>query len=203
MSSSSAVYTVICVVEGRTFNQNRTVDANGSVIQDPTLAVAKTGTLATRTNAHDGTLTMAGGHGITDGQRLDLYWSGGQRYGLLVGTVSGNSVPFTSGADHGDDLPSTTTAITAMVPTEATFAVSAAVLQGLFCSCLSIGYAVFADADDAALKVIPIDPDVAYTWDIDNGAESPFILGDCVTVFLSHSNSTTARQVTAIALVTP
>lgn len=82
---------------------------------DIDLAPAKSGSLTTRTNNSDGTLTMSTGHGITTGARLDLYWATGSRRGITVGTVSGNSVPISSGT--GDNLPTAATAITAMVPT--------------------------------------------------------------------------------------
>lgn len=86
---------------------------SGQIGQQTTLAVAKTGTLSTRTNDTDGTLTMAASHGITTAAVIDLYWSGGRRYNVVVGTVSVNSVPISGGA--GDNLPIATTAITAQV----------------------------------------------------------------------------------------
>lgn len=96
---------------------SRTVDSTGASFE-VALAAGKTGTLTTRTNDTTGTLTMSSGHGITTGQIIDLYWSGGARYGILVGTVSVNSVPI--GADlagTGDVLPADETAIVACVRT--------------------------------------------------------------------------------------
>ena len=80
------------------------------------IAAAKTGTLSTRTNDTSGTLTMTTGHGFTTGQKdISIFWSGGSRRNVLVGTVATNSVPFSGGT--GDNLPLATTAITAMAPT--------------------------------------------------------------------------------------
>ena len=62
-----------------------------------TVQPAKTGTLSTRTSTTVGTLTMAGGHGITTGVLIDLFWSGGSRARVTVGSVSGNSVPISGG----------------------------------------------------------------------------------------------------------
>lgn len=81
-----------------------------------TIPAGKTGTLSTRTDNETGTLTMAEGHGITTGQVIDLYWDGGLRRAVLVGTVATNSVPI--GADNGgkgDNLPAQGTAIVACV----------------------------------------------------------------------------------------
>lgn len=96
------------------------------------LGPAKTGALTTRTDANTGTLTMDTGHGITTGDRLDVYWSiDGVNYcqrGITAGTVSGNSVPIDSGV--GDDLPVVDTEITAMVPAMWTGSVAEANIEG-------------------------------------------------------------------------
>jgi hypothetical protein len=86
---------------------------SASISLAETLPAAKTGTLSTRTNDTTGTLTMVAGHGLTTGAIIDLYWAGGNRYGVVVGTVATNSVPISGG--DGDNLPIATTAITAVV----------------------------------------------------------------------------------------
>lgn len=189
---------------GKLFTQQRTVTADGNVTKDPTLAVAKIGALTTRTSDSVGTLTMNASHGITTAARLDLYWSGGARYGIVVGTVSVNSVPITGGA--GDVLPADETAITAMVPQLEAFPVNTADLQGLFVSCTSPAWAVFVDDVDALVKAIYVESATdAYLWDIEQvtsiEAVNPFSLGDVASVYLSHGSSAAARQVSAVALV--
>lgn len=79
------------------------------------LPAAKTGSLSTRTDNTSGTLTMDAGHGFTTAATIDLYWIGGSRLGVLLGTVSVNSCPFSGGT--GDNLPTQGTAITASIPT--------------------------------------------------------------------------------------
>lgn len=87
---------------------NRT--APGQIGQYDVANAAKAGTLSTRTNDTDGTLTLGAGHGITDADVVDLYWEGGRRYNVVVGTVAGNDVPISGGA--GDNLPTEDDAIT-------------------------------------------------------------------------------------------
>src|SRR5688572_5549257 len=111
-------------VLGDTFQYAGTTSADNHVGFNVTMAVAKIGSLSTRTDANTGVLTMNSGHGITTGQRLDLYWSGGQRRGMVVGTVSVDSVPIDLGA--GTDLPAQGTAITAQVPQEESIVVTGA-----------------------------------------------------------------------------
>lgn len=73
------------------------------------------GTLSTRTDDDEGTLTLGAGHTVTTGATIDIYWATGMRYGVTVGTVSGTSVPFSGGA--GDNLPIATTAVFACIQT--------------------------------------------------------------------------------------
>ena len=74
-----------------------------------TAVVRKTGTLTTRTNDTNGTLTLATGHGVVSFETIDIRWIGGTQSSVIAGTVAGLSIPFDLGA--GDDLPITTTVI--------------------------------------------------------------------------------------------
>src|SRR5678815_5092823 len=113
---ASAIIKNNLTVDGTTYSRNTTVTADGVVRMDKTganvLAAAKVGQLTTRTDNDTGTLTMVAGHGITTGARLDIFWEEagvkGARYGVTVGTVATNSVPFDLGA--GDNLPTNLTA---------------------------------------------------------------------------------------------
>lgn len=90
----------------------------GGIGHDPSLPAAKAGALSTRTSDTAGTLTLGAGHGITDGQVVNIFWTdvNGEShcaYGATVGTVAGNDVPFTGAA--GDVLPAEGCAITVSV----------------------------------------------------------------------------------------
>lgn len=85
--------------------------ASGGITQELTLPAAKSGTLSARTNDSEGTLTLEAGHGIETGDVIDVYWDGGMRRNVDVGTVAGNDVPISGGA--GDVLPAQDTALTA------------------------------------------------------------------------------------------
>ena len=89
------------------------------------LPAAAAGTLSTRTNNTDGTLTLGAGHGVSTGDRIDIFWTDAAglaqaAYGLTVGTVAGTSVPFTganflSASGDATVLPAQDFAITADV----------------------------------------------------------------------------------------
>lgn len=183
-------------VEGRTYTRATTVAADGAVLKEKTaLAAAKVGALTTRTDANTGTLTMAASHGITTGQRLDLYWniSGtkGHRRGMTVGTVSVNEVPIDGGA--GDDLPADESAITACVPSEEEFLVTGNNVQFIAAKSSRRGIIVFADASSVELAAVTTDLEGStgggYQWYTGNGVTNP-LSGDTVTkVFFSNGDS--------------
>lgn len=176
-------------------------DAVG-VVATPTIPAAKSGALTTRSSDTAGTLTMEADHGITTAARLDLYWSGGRRLGITVGTVSGTSVPISSGA--GDVLPADETAVTAMVPVSEPFAIlDTDDVVGLFLSANTNASAVLIDSLSATLATISCTGSQgSYIWQSGNGVTNPLDGGtdNTATVYLSH-DSTSAQVVNMVAVV--
>lgn len=160
------------------------------------VAPAKAGTLATRTNGTDGSLTMANGHGITTGARLDIYWAGGSCYGATVGSVSGNTVPFTGAA--GDALPSASTAITAMVPTSEPVTLTGNNAVAIGANCPAGGRVVFAASNNSAIYAVPerSATNPSYVWVSTDGGTNPLAGGSVAKVFLSHGSTTLTPTMT-------
>jgi hypothetical protein len=199
--------TTNATVDGNSFQTQQTITYVGTVKTESSVAAAKAGTLSTRSSATAGTLTMGSGHGITDGQRIDIYFSGGYAYGATVGTVSGTSVPFTgavgTAGTGGEALPAQSTAVTVSVVETDAFAVTAANLQYLNADAQTVGVtglAVFAESDNTVVKVAAVTgPTGAYQWASGAGS-NPF--GDNVAkVFLSHNSTAGAVTMRATALV--
>lgn len=78
-------------------------------VELPAMDAQNVGTLTTRTDDDTGVATLTTGHSITTGMVVDVYWSGGVRFGMDA-TVSGNDVTIDGG--DGDNLPAQSTAIT-------------------------------------------------------------------------------------------
>jgi hypothetical protein len=176
-------------VGGLAFASVVTIDGVAAIPVSTELAAAKTGTLTTRTDDNTGELTLASGHGVTTGQRIDVYWAAGKRYGMTVGTVASLVVPVDGGA--GDNLPIATTAITAQVPTEIPFSVVGNDLQALAAYATRRSMVTLADGSSNHLNVelVPDDPDQIYTWTEDDGTTNP-VAGDTLTkTFLSNGSS--------------
>jgi len=87
-----------------------TREAEGQISHAVDLPAGKAGTLTTRTSDTVGEATLGTGHGILTSDVVDVYWDGGVRYGVTVGTVAGNIVPLTDSGD-GDNLPAQGTAL--------------------------------------------------------------------------------------------
>ena len=184
-------------VLGTNYVRQSSVTGNSAERTTPSVAAAKTGTLTTRTNDSAGTLTMSSGHGFTTGVVIDLFWSGGSRRNVTVGTVSTNSVPISSGS--GDVLPAAATAITAMIPTEVAFDVDAtAGCHAVQAACAANSWVVFRDASDTVLAAYQIRAgENAATWVNSGMGSNPLSSAAVANVLLSHGDSTQAQTVTA------
>lgn len=176
----------------------RTVEGVGG--REVTLPAAKAGTLTTRTSASVGTLTMSGGHGITTGMTVDLYWDGGSRYQVLVGTVSGNSVPFTIGT--GFDLPAQDTAVVICEQQQINIGIDA---DNLSLFAMEVSYAdqaedanIIARIDDESatpLTQLRLTANLPIVLDAvgNNGSENPGVnnpfIGLSDTMWITHSST--------------
>lgn len=182
---------------GGTITQSipRTADAGG--IREISLPVGYTGTLSTRTDDDTGTVTLAGGHGITTGAKVDIYWSGGVQYDVTVGTVSVNSMPFDSGS--GDNLPAQSTAVVVSLRTEINLDVDGdelallAIMQKYASNLETANSHIdFQDADDDEIAELDLQANGPQVYDVAGGSANPFA-GDPIThAFASNGSATNA-----------
>jgi hypothetical protein len=178
---------------------------SGSIALEDTLSAAKSGTLTTRTDDNTGTLTMAGGHGFTDGQIIDIYWSGGVQRSVTVGTVATNSVPIDSGI--GDNLPADETAITAVVQKSMNLAIDgdnadiiAVVLETIDKTLRTAANVQFRDSAADIIAEIDLVTNVPQVWDIEGGSANPFT-GDPITNLKASQASTSTSETWTLKIV--
>ena len=187
-------------VAGLSVQRTAVLSSDGIVSVDPSVPAAKTGTLSTYSTTTTGTLTTANSGDFETAQVIDLYWTGGRRYGVVVGTVSGASVPISAGA--GDDLPVQGTAVTAMVPGSEVFVVGYTGLQALVAKCDTTGMVTFLDSGGAVVRVADLTGTTGgYVWEGGGGATNPFGTTNVTAVRLSHASGTAAFAVSAGAMV--
>ena len=103
---------------GYSFNdQSAAVSFESALAYTKTLAALVAaqcdGSLTTRTDDDTGVVTAATGHGIENGDVVDVYWIGGMRYGMDVTDVTGSAITVDGGT--GTVLPAQAFAITAIV----------------------------------------------------------------------------------------
>jgi hypothetical protein len=175
----------------------RTGSASIGLIE--TLAAAKTGQLTTRTDNTSGELTMTAGHGFTTAVVIDLYWTGGVRYGVIVGTVATNAVPISGGA--GDNLPTNMTNITAVVQATANIYIDgdnteiiAIELRTNDRSLRTAGHVALYDVGDALIAAVDLVANIPQVYDLASGITNPFTGNPITYAKISQSGSLTTEN---------
>ena len=172
----------------------------------PAVAAAKTGSLTTRTDDNTGVATLSTGHGILTNDVVDVYWSGGIRFGM-VATVSGNAVSLEGGA--GDNLPAQDTACTVVKETaiEVNFDGDTLEIIGIFYRNTSDtgakAHLDLQDAGDASIEEVDIVHEKANgglnrIWDIENGDTNVFS-GNRITHGAASHDSASAGKLLILA----
>lgn len=182
-------------ISGFQASYNKTVEVLSAGLEtaEPVVAAAKTGTLTVRTSASVGSLTMAGGHGFSTADKIDLFWAGGARHGVVVGTVATNVVPITGGA--GDDLPAAATAITAHKGTDKDMEVNGTNLKVITAYSSIPAFISFRDDSDVELFSIRlVDPTGllgdSYSWYVGSGVDDPSGAAQIDHIKCTHGKST-------------
>ncbi len=188
-------------IGGKDFTEKKNVSVGLSQVREETLAAAKPGTLTVRTDANTGSLTMAAGHGFTTGNKIDLYWAGGSRRNVTVGTVATNVVPIDLGS--GDDLPVATTPITAMKPISFPYEVDGDEVQGIAFYADVPATIVLVDNSNAELyaKVFVL-AQAADGWYQGQPEANPVAGAAIAAVLFSHSDATKTRTLRVGAGIT-
>jgi len=195
----SVTYGLSVSGSGAAIQSQVTRSGSASIGLIESLAAAKPGTLSTRTNNTDGTLTMEAGHGFTTAAVIDLYWAGGVRYGVVVGTVATNSVPISGGA--GDNLPAQATAITAVLESQANIFIDgdntellAIELRTNNRALRTAGHVAFYDADDALVAELDLVANIPQVYDIAAGITNPFTGEPITYAKISQAGSLTTEN---------
>lgn len=171
--------------------QSVAVSDSSGLTANPTIPVAQPGTLTARTNNTSGTITMnTANHGITNAQRVDLYWNGGQAYGAVVGTVSGNSVPIASIAG-GTALVANNSAITVGIPQSTDFSFTGNNLTALVYVAQQAGWFVLSDGTNN-LNPQYVNGGQSYNWYTNSGVTNPLASTLPTVAWMSSSFQTAA-----------
>lgn len=186
----TATFSMVGNHDGITFSQSTNKAATGKEGRRVSIAAAKTGELTTRTDGDTGTLTMDGGHGITDGQKIDIYGPDGALYGATVGTVSVNSVPFDGGTGA---LPSLNSDVTVKVPEVFSCTVNGDDVVMILTKSPVAGRIAFQNAENAEIVAYTFTAAGGQVWSSETGQANPLFEEAVAFVSFSHASSTGAK----------
>lgn len=161
----------VITIGGTSFRGSTTFTDEGQIGQAPPVVVGQSGSLSARTGNTEGTATLGANHGITTGLLVDLYWTGGSRRGVTVGTVAGTSVPFSLGS--GDNLPTQGDAITVSPVTVSMLRFDAEDMKFLAYRLTQAGKIVFLDDTDTELFTQDLSANYIHRWDDLSGYANP------------------------------
>jgi len=172
--------------------------AEGGLANQVDLAAGVAGTLSTRTDDDTGEVTLTEGHGITDGDKVDVYFSGGIRYGMTVGTVVGNVVPVDLGA--GDNLPADDAAVVVCKQTVINIDFDGDDAELVAAHCTKRAHLSFLDSGDAVLKAQELVSGEPWFWAADSGIANP-LTGNAIDEIRASNGETAAAVLKIAALV--
>lgn len=180
-------------IGGVSFAESRTLTADGQIVHEVSVPAAEDGSLTTRTDDDEGDITMdESDHTITTGIRINLYWSGGSRRAVIVGTVAGATVPISGGV--GDVLPAELTDLTIAVPVELDVSVDGGNVIAVLASLSKLGVVEFIDTDTSEDEITSwnIGEAGVKMWHESDGDTNPFASSNIGRVYVSHGDSTAA-----------
>ena len=164
------------------------------------------GTLTTRTDDDTGEITADDAeHGIETADVVDIYWTGGRRYGVTVGTVAGTAIPIDLGA--GDNLPVTTTPLVIVRQQQVNIsidgdnaAIVALSLEPIDPNSTSPGHVDLQDAEDDSIETVDLTANTPTVYDLAAMGTNPFT-GDVITKALCSIGSATEGATLKIAVL--
>jgi len=155
--------------------------------QEVTLTNAAAGTLTTRTDNTNGTLTMGANHGITNGAIITIFGATSVSYLATVGTVSGNSVPFVTAA--GDVLPTANSAVTVGIVEDLDVDFDGDNLELLAAMSDRRGHIVFEDAGNTVVAAAELTASEPYMYVANMTASNPLTGNAIDQVRIANGNS--------------
>lgn len=194
------MYTMSAAVQASAAGKSTMVDQSVSTPNiagsEPSLARAWEAELTTRTSATVGTLTVEVGHDIETADIIEIYFSDGKRINVTVGTVSGQSVPFSLGS--GDNLPALNSDVTVMAQVERPFPVAADDMGWLMAKAEARATIQIIDADGTTvLKQYDVETaQDGKVWSSASEEDNPLGTGvEALTVLMTHADASVARHV--------
>ncbi len=180
---------------GVSFPESQQITGDGQIVHQVDVVAADPGSLTTRTDATDGTITADDSvHSILTGARVDLYWTvggvSGKRRGVTVGTVSATSIPFSGG--DGDNLPAQSSDIVICAVEELDVVVDGDNVVAVLAYSAKDGQMVFINTDVSDVEITSWNLGEGGTkmWHEEDFDPNPFAGENIGRVYISHKDTT-------------
>lgn len=193
MSAAGSIqYTI--VIGGVRISRTVTRMADHPNPYEVTLPKGKAGTLSTRTDNGEGVITSSS-HGFDDSVKVDVYWSGGRRYGMTVSSYDGNTLTITGGS--GDNFPAEDSVVVVNQQVEITTLIDGDAMQ-LAAVCAEFptassddpAHVDFQDSGTATIDEIDLVANEPWTWDAGNGQANPWTGNPIIVCYASNGGRT-------------
>jgi hypothetical protein len=201
----NATYNVNLQAAGSSVQKSIVRTGDSQSAWEVSLPKAQAGNLSTRTDNTSGTITAdSGSHGIATADVVDVYWSGGMRYGVTVGTVSGTSIPISGGS--GDNLPVATTTLTVVKQVDIVAAIDGDNLQIIGISLevpgtsTAKGHVDMQDSGSSTIAELDLTINEPLTYDIAGGVTNPFTGNPIAEIKASNGDSANDATLKILAL---
>jgi len=158
--------------------------------QEVSLPAAKAGTLSTRTDDDTGILTVESGHGITDTDTVDVFWSGGVRYGVDVTATTATTIEIDAGS--GDNLPTVDSAITVAKLVEIDIDFDGDNLELIVALSNLRAHLDFQDSTPTSLEVVELTANEPWIWAADTSITNPLTGNPVDTIQAANGDSSAA-----------
>lgn len=201
---ATGTFAIVVSIGGETISRtiSRTGDhPNPYVVSLP---AGKAGSLTTRTDDNTGVVTSTG-HGLTDATNVDVYWSGGVRYGMTVSSYDANTITLDGGA--GDNLPTQDTAVVVNSQVEINAVIDGDNVQVIgICvettdqTVADAAHVDLQDSGTATIAAIELVTNIPWSWDSGSGQTNPLTGNPIAKCYASNGSSSTAGTLKILSL---
>lgn len=185
-------------------------EADGIVAHEVPVAPGKAGTLSTKNSNSAGIATVSSGHGIVQGDTVDVYWAAAAQFGLEVTAVTSTTITFVGpAAPDSAPLPDEGTAI---VVSKQTLVRVHALDEHLATLALELHYAERSESAVSRLAFVVdtdelgfvdsrrIHPNTPIVIDVAGGESNVFLAGAAEFIKVSNASAANAATFKIIAL---
>jgi len=189
----------VVTIGSRTFSAQTSLTADCDIGFHSALSAGNAGELTTRTSDSEGTVTMdSADHGVSSSAVVDVFWTGGVRYGMTVGTVSGTSVPLTS-SGAGDNLPAGSTELVVTPVTTINMDFDGDDMSLIAAQCDQRTHLNFKDSGGSSLEAVELTASEVWEWHTGSDDANP-LTGNAVDT-IDVSNGTVTASTLDIAVL--